>query len=325
MDNIQSAVKKIAVLTSGGDAPGMNAAIRAVVRTALHYNLEVFGIRDGYYGMCHDEIYPMTRDSVSNIITLGGTILGSARLPEFQTMEMTLFGINELKKYGINGLVTIGGDGTYHGALRMSNNGLSCVGVPGTIDNDVSSCDFTIGFDTAVRTAVEAIDKLRDTCNSHKRCSVIEVMGRHCGDIAYATALATGADYVITEQTGLHKDELIEKVKYCKEQNRRHVIIVVTEHMTDVNALAQELEEATGFDTRATILGHIQRGGSPTANDRNIASMLGSAAVEHLMAGEKGICMGMINNKIVATPIEKNFEMTKEIYPGVVDLINKLS
>jgi 6-phosphofructokinase 1 len=325
MEKNQSAVKKIAVLTSGGDAPGMNAAIRAVVRTALHYNLEVFGVKDGYYGMCHDEIYPMTRESVSNIITRGGTILGSARLPEFQTMEMTLFGIGQLKKHGIDALVTIGGDGTYHGALRMSNNGLNCVGLPGTIDNDVASCDYTIGFDTAVRTAVEAIDKLRDTDNSHKRCSVVEVMGRHCGDIAYATAIATGADYVITEETGLNEEDLINKVKLCKEQNRRHVIIVVTEHMTDVNALAKVIEDKTGFETRATILGHIQRGGSPTANDRNVASMLGAAAVEHLMAGDKGICMGIIGNKVVATPISKNFEMTKQMFPGAADLINKLS
>lgn len=318
-------IKSIGVLTSGGDAPGMNAAIRAVVRTALNFGIEVYGVYDGYRGLVEGNIVKMDRSSVTDIINRGGTILGSARLKEFSSPDVTQIGIDQLRKLGIDALVTIGGDGTYHGALRMSRMGLNCIGIPGTIDNDIASTEYTIGFNTAVNTALDAIDKLRDTCNSHQRCSIVEVMGRYCGDIAFAAALAGGADMVITSETGLDLPKVIEMCKKYKEENRRHIIIIITEHITDVHELAKKIEEHSGYDTRATVLGHIQRGGTPTSFDRNLASRLGAAAVEQLMQGEGGKCMGIFNNKIVATPIEEAFKMKKKMYEGYEELITRLS
>lgn len=318
-------IKSIGVLTSGGDAPGMNAAIRAVVRTALNFGIEVYGVYDGYRGLVEGNIVKMDRSSVTDIINRGGTILGSARLKEFSSPDVTQIGIDQLRKLGIDALVTIGGDGTYHGALRMSRMGLNCIGIPGTIDNDIASTEYTIGFNTAVNTALDAIDKLRDTCNSHQRCSIVEVMGRYCGDIAFAAALAGGADMVITSETGLDLPKVIEMCKKYKEENRRHIIIIITEHITDVHDLAKKIEEHSGYDTRATVLGHIQRGGTPTSFDRNLASRLGAAAVEQLMQGEGGKCMGIFNNKIVATPIEEAFKMKKKMYEGYEELITRLS
>lgn len=318
-------IKSIGVLTSGGDAPGMNAAIRAVVRTALNFGIEVYGVYDGYRGLVEGNIVKMDRSSVTDIINRGGTILGSARLKEFSSPEVTQIGIDQLRKLGIDALVTIGGDGTYHGALRMSRMGLNCIGIPGTIDNDIASTEYTIGFNTAVNTALDAIDKLRDTCNSHQRCSIVEVMGRYCGDIAFAAALAGGADMVITSETGLDLPKVIDMCKKYKEENRRHIIIIITEHITDVHDLAKKIEEYSGYDTRATVLGHIQRGGTPTSFDRNLASRLGAAAVEQLIQGEGGKCMGIFNNKIVATPIEEAFKMKKKMYEGYEELITRLS
>lgn len=318
-------IRSIGVLTSGGDAPGMNAAIRAVVRTALNFGIDVYGIYDGYRGLVEGNIVKMDRSSVTDIINRGGTILGSARLKEFASPEVTQIGIDNLRKLGIDALVTIGGDGTYHGALRMSRMGLNCIGLPGTIDNDIASTEYTIGFNTAVNTALDAIDKLRDTCNSHQRCSIVEVMGRYCGDIAFASALAGGADMVITSETGFDLPTVIDMCKKYKEENRRHIIIIITEHITDVHELAKKIEEHSGYSARATVLGHIQRGGCPTAYDRNLASRLGSAAVEELVAGRGGLCMGIFDNKVVATPIEDAFKMTKSMYAGYESLIKRLS
>ena len=318
-------IRSIGVLTSGGDAPGMNAAIRAVVRTALNFGIDVYGIYDGYRGLVEGNIVKMDRSSVTDIINRGGTILGSARLKEFASPEVTQIGIDNLRKLGIDALVTIGGDGTYHGALRMSRMGLNCIGLPGTIDNDIASTEYTIGFNTAVNTALDAIDKLRDTCNSHQRCSIVEVMGRYCGDIAFASALAGGADMVITSETGFDLPTVIDMCKKYKEENRRHIIIIITEHITDVHELAKKIEEHSGYSARATVLGHIQRGGCPTAYDRNLASRLGSAAVEELVAGKGGLCMGIFDNKVVATPIEDAFKMTKSMYAGYESLIKRLS
>ena len=318
-------IRSIGVLTSGGDAPGMNAAIRAVVRTALNFGIDVYGIYDGYRGLVEGNIVKMDRSSVTDIINRGGTILGSARLKEFASPEVTQIGIDNLRKLGIDALVTIGGDGTYHGALRMSRMGLNCIGLPGTIDNDIASTEYTIGFNTAVNTALDAIDKLRDTCNSHQRCSIVEVMGRYCGDIAFASALAGGADMVITSETGFDLPTVIDMCKKYKEENRRHIIIIITEHITDVHELAKKIEEHSGYSARATVLGHIQRGGCPTAYDRNLASRLGSAAVEELVAGRGGLCMGIFDNKVVATPIEDAFKMTKSMYAGYENLIKRLS
>lgn len=321
----ENAIQKIAVLTSGGDAPGMNAVIRAIVRSGIENGLEVYGIYDGYRGLVEGKIEKMNRNDVTNIINRGGTILGSARLPEFSKDEVAQIAVDQLSNRGIQAVITIGGDGTYRGALKLTKMGINCIGVPGTIDNDISSTEFTIGFDTAVNTAVDAIDKLRDTSNSHQRCSIVEVMGRYCGDIAYAAAVATGADLVITSETGFSLEEVINTVKRCQNHKSRHVLIVITEHITDVSELAKQVQEYTGFDTRATILGHIQRGGSPSPFDRVLATRLGNAAVEELIKGEGGRCMGVFKNEIVATPIEDALKMKKQMFKGYKELTKKVS
>ncbi len=307
-------IHKIAVLTSGGDAPGMNAAIRAIVRSGINNGLEVYGVYNGYLGLVQNDIRPLTRGSVTNIINRGGTILGTARLPEFADMEVTKKGADNLKKLGIDALVVIGGDGTYRGAKRLHDLGIHCVGIPGTIDNDIASSEITIGFDTAVNTAVECIDKLRDTSNSHQRCSIIEVMGRHCGDIAYAAGVAGGCDLIVTSETGYTVERVMEVVNRAKEQQRRHILIVFTEHITDVDALAKKIKDETGFDSRATILGHIQRGGIPTPFDRVLATRFGVVAVQELLAGNSGIVLGLQHNEIVPIEIEESFKMTKNIF-----------
>ena len=307
-------INKIAILSSGGDAPGMNAAIRAVVRSGLSHGLEVYAVYDGYAGLVEGNIQKMDRSSVTNIINRGGTILGTARLPEFKEDEVALKGVENLKKLGIDALVAIGGDGTYQGALKLHGYGINCVAIPGTIDNDIASTEFTIGFDTAVNTAVDAIDKLRDTCNSHHRCSVIEVMGRYCGDLAYAAGIASGADLIITSETGYDEDAIIEFIHGTKAEKHHRLLIVITEKVTDVAALAKRIRIETGWDSRATILGHIQRGGNPTPFDRVLATRLGDAAVDALMDGKSGVCMGVFNNEIIATPITEAFGMTKNVF-----------
>lgn len=320
-------IKRIAVLTSGGDAPGMNAAIRAVVRAARSYDLEVYGIHEGYRGLVEggDNYEPMTRKSVTNIISRGGTILGSARLPEFPEPAVRDKGIQTLKDFGIDALVVIGGDGTYTGAKRLYDHGVMVVGLPGTIDNDIAYTDYTIGFDTCVNTVVEAIDKLRDTCESHHRCAVVEVMGRYCGDIARAAGLATGAEFVVTNTQNNDLQTILDQTKKFKEQGKRHPIIIVTEHLFDVTELARQIEQYSGMETRATILGHVQRGGIPSSYDRILASRLGLAAVEALMEGQSGVCLGIQSNKIVATPFEKVIGQSKNLFTEYEDIIKLLS
>ena len=317
-------IKKIAVLTSGGDAPGMNAAIRAVVRSALDQGISVVGVKDGYKGLMNENFIVMTRESVSNIISHGGTILGSARYPIFRYDETRKEAVKILQKHGIDGMVVIGGDGSYNGAMGVSGFGVPCVGVPGTIDNDIASTDYTIGFHTAVQTAVDAIDKLRDTCRSHIRCSIVEVMGRYCGDIAYQAGLACGADLVVTDETGVNLDDLIETVNRCKEMSKRHCIIVISERLCDVHEIAKQVEEATGYETRATILGHIQRGGTPVPEDRVLATLLGSSAVEALIEGKSGVCMGMVSGKIVTTPIKEALEMEKHLLSSFGSIVKRV-
>lgn len=317
-------IKKIAVLTSGGDAPGMNAAIRAVVRSALDQGISVVGVKDGYKGLMNENFIVMTRESVSNIISHGGTILGSARYPIFRYDETRKEAVKILQKHGIDGMVVIGGDGSYNGAMGVSGFGVPCVGVPGTIDNDIASTDYTIGFHTAVQTAVDAIDKLRDTCRSHIRCSIVEVMGRYCGDIAYQAGLACGADLVVTDETGVNLDDLIETVNRCKEMSKRHCIIVISERLCDVHEIAKQVEEATGYETRATILGHIQRGGTPVPDDRVLATLLGSSAVEALIEGKSGVCMGMVSGKIVTTPIKEALEMEKHLLSSFGSIVKRV-
>ncbi len=292
-------IKKIGVLTSGGDSPGMNAAVRAVVRAGLTNGLEVFGVRDGYLGLHKDRIEKLDRRSVSDVINRGGTFLGSARFPQFKEESVRLEAIENLKKHEIDALVVIGGDGSYMGAKKLTEMGYPCIGLPGTIDNDIAGTNFTIGFDTALNVVMEAIDRLRDTSTSHKRISVVEVMGRHCGDLALSAAVAGGAEFVVVPERGFNKEELLAQIDEGIAKGKRHAIITICEHVTDVNALANLIELHTGLETRATILGHIQRGGSPTARDRVLASRMGAYAVDLLMQGEGGRCVGLLNNKLV--------------------------
>ena len=292
-------IKKIGVLTSGGDSPGMNAAIRAVVRAGLSAGLEVYGIRDGYLGLHQDRISKLERHSVSDVINRGGTFLGSARFPAFKEESVRREAIENLKKHGIDALVVVGGDGSYMGAKKLTEMGYPCVGLPGTIDNDIAGTEFTIGFDTALNVVMEAIDRLRDTSTSHKRISVVEVMGRHCGDLAMSAAVAGGAEFVVVPEKGFNKAELLAQIDDGISKGKRHAMVTICEHVTDVNALAKEIEAHTGLETRATILGHIQRGGSPTARDRIMASRMGAYAVELLLTGVGGRCIGLQENKLV--------------------------
>jgi len=278
-------MKKIGVLTSGGDAPGMNAAIRGVVRTALYYGYEAYGIYDGYKGLVENNIKQLHRNDVGQMLNHGGTILGSSRLKEFVERPVRQKAIDNLNALGIDALVVIGGDGTYRGAMALHEMGLNCIALPGTIDNDIASTEYTIGFFTALDTAVEAIDKLRDTSFSHQRCTVVEVMGRDCGDLSIFSGIACGAEIVITKETGYNREEVLEQIRGAKAKGKRHLIIVVAENMLNVFDLAKDISEHTEYETRATVLGHIQRGGTPSAFDRVLASKMGSYAVELLKQG----------------------------------------
>ncbi|MGF1763540.1 6-phosphofructokinase [Aliivibrio kagoshimensis] len=292
-------IKKIGVLTSGGDAPGMNAAIRGVVRTALSEGIEIYGIHDGYLGLVEDRIEPLDRSSVSDMINRGGTFLGSARFPEFKEIEVRQKGIENLKKHGIEALVVIGGDGSYMGAKKLTEMGYPCIGLPGTIDNDVAGTDYTIGYQTALNTVIDAIDRLRDTSSSHQRISIVEVMGRHCGDLTLMSAIAGGCEYIITPEKGLNKEKLLVSIQEGMDKGKKHAIIAITELMTDTSELAKFIEAETGRETRATVLGHIQRGGQPNAFDRILASRMGNYAVQLLINGEGGRCVGIQNENMV--------------------------
>ncbi|MBQ9274448.1 MAG: 6-phosphofructokinase [Succinivibrio sp.] len=292
-------LKKIGVLTSGGDAPGMNAAIRAVVRTGLDFGYELVGVRDGYFGLHNNDIIPLTRHSVSDMLNRGGTFLGTARFPEFKIPEVREECVEIMKQNKIDALVVVGGDGSYMGAKFISELGFPCIGLPGTIDNDIAGTDATIGFDTALNTAVTCIDKLRDTCSSHRRISVVEVMGHHCGDLAVCAAVACGVEVVLVPEVPWYKQEVYDEIKAGTDRGKRHAILVVCENQTDVYQMAKELESFTGLETRATVLGHIQRGGSPSAVDRVLASRMGAYAVELLKKGESGRCVGVQRGELV--------------------------
>lgn len=265
-------MKRIGVLTSGGDSPGMNAAIRAVVRKAIFHGLEVYGVYNGYAGLISGKIEKLELGSVGDIIHRGGTKLYTARCEEFKTLEGQKKGIEQLKKHGIEGLVVIGGDGSYMGAKKLTEHGFPCVGVPGTIDNDIPGTDFTIGFDTALNTVIDAIDKIRDTATSHERTYVIEVMGRHAGDIALWSGLAGGAESILIPEAGFEMDDIIGRLKRGHERGKKHSIIIVAEGVGSGVEIGKRIEELTQFETRVSVLGHIQRGGSPTAFDRVLAS-----------------------------------------------------
>ncbi len=317
-------MKRIGVLTSGGDSPGMNAAIRAVVRKAIYHGLEVYGIYHGYAGLIAGNIKKLEIGDVGDIIHRGGTMLYTARCPEFKTLEGQLKGIEQLKKHGIEGLVVIGGDGSYQGAKKLTEHGYPCVGVPGTIDNDIPGTDFTIGFDTALNTVIDAIDKIRDTATSHERTYVIEVMGRHAGDIALWAGLAGGAESILIPEADYDMDEIVARLKRGHERGKKHSIILVAEGVGSGVDFGKRIEEATGFETRVTVLGHVQRGGSPTAFDRVLASRLGARAVELLLEGKGGRCVGIQNNHLVDHDIiealaqkhtvdQKMYQLSKEL------------
>lgn len=306
---MSSKVSKIGVLTSGGDSPGMNAAIRAVVRTGLYHNLEVFGIMRGYQGMVDDDIVPMHSRSVANIIQRGGTILKTARCKDFFEPEGRKKAYNNLKKHGIDGLVIIGGDGSFRGAQKFSNEfDIPCIGLPGTIDKDIAGSDFTIGFDTAVNTAVEAIDKIRDTADAHDRLFIIEVMGRDAGYIALHSGIATGAEHILIPETKTDLEAVVDSLEE-KERRKKLVNMIVVAEGDDTgggNEVAAIIKKRMPhLDTRVCILGHIQRGGSPSCLDRVIASRLGYAAVDALMEGRHNTMIGIMNNKLHFTPLDK--------------------
>ncbi|PKR84288.1 6-phosphofructokinase [Heyndrickxia camelliae] len=292
-------MKRIGVLTSGGDAPGMNAAIRAVVRKGIYHDLEVMGIYNGYSGLINGKIEKLELGSVGDIIHRGGTMLHSARCEEFKTKEGQQKGIEQLKKHGIEGLVVIGGDGSYQGAKALTVQGFPCVGVPGTIDNDIPGTEFTIGFDTALNTVLDAIDKIRDTASSHERTFIIEVMGRDAGDIALWSGLAGGAETILIPEENYDMKDIVERLRKGNERGKKHSIIIVAEGVTSGNKFAEELKDAFNIETRVSVLGHIQRGGSPTASDRVLASRLGARAVELLMEGKGGRAVGIEKNDIV--------------------------
>lgn len=307
-------VKTIAVLTSGGDAPGMNAAIRAVVRTAIAKGLTVKGIERGYAGLLNEEIIDMDAKSVSDIIQRGGTILGTARCLEFKKPEVQKTGADICRKHGIDGLVVIGGDGSYRGAQALARNGINAIGLPGTIDLDIACTDYTIGFDTAVNTAMEAIDKVRDTSTSHERCSVIEVMGRNAGYIALWCGIADGAEDILLPEKYDHNEQaIIDNIIEKKKMGKKHYIIVNAEGVGDSIEMAKRIEAATGIETRATILGHIQRGGSPTCKDRYYASVMGAYAVDLLIAGKTNRTVGYKHGEFVDFDIEEALSMEKSI------------
>jgi len=292
-------MKRIGVLTSGGDSPGMNPAVRAVVRKAIHEGMEVYGIYQGYQGLIEGNIKKLEVGDVGDIIQRGGTMLYSARCPEFKTEEGRLKAIENLKKHGIEGLVVIGGDGSYMGAVKLTELGFPCIGIPGTIDNDIPGTDFTLGFDTALHTVMDAIDKIRDTATSHERTFIIEVMGRNAGDIALWSGLAGGAETILIPEAKDEFQEMVDRLRKGQERGKKHSIIVVAEGVANGNEVAKQLHEAAGIETRVTVLGHIQRGGSPTAQDRVLGSRFGGRAVELLLEGKGGRAIGIRKNEIV--------------------------
>lgn len=317
-------INKIAVLTSGGDAPGMNAAVRAIIRTGIACGKDMFVVYDGYKGLIEGNIQPVDRSFVTDIITRGGTIIHSARLPQFKEKEVRQVAVDNLQKLGIDALCVIGGDGSYMGALRLSEMGINCVGLPGTIDNDISSSEYTIGFDTALNTICNSVDKLRDTSSSHGRCSIIEVMGRYCGDLAMYAGIACGADIIISSDLPLSKEDTIKSVKEMMAQGRRSIIIVITEHTYDVHDFAKQIEAECGIETRGEVVGRIQRGGSPSAYDRVLAARMGVYAVELLCEGKSGICIGSKGNDLTYYNIEEALKMKRQLKNDMIDVVVKL-
>jgi 6-phosphofructokinase 1 len=299
-------MKNIAILTSGGDAPGMNCAIRAVTRVAMKSGLDVYGVYGGYKGLVSGDIVKLKKNDVSEILNKGGTILQSSRLPQFKKSKIVQQAIDQLKKRDIDGLVVIGGDGSYRGAMALNQMGMPCIAIPGTIDNDINGTDKTIGFHTALYNIVDAVNKLRDTSSSHHRCFIIEVMGRESGQLAVHAGIACGSEMVITKDNPYSEEKLIDQLLYEEEvKQKKHAIIVVSENLLDVYELAKVVDKETSFSGRALILGHIQRGGTPVPEDRILASKMGKRAVELLLAGEGGQCVCIKKDTIINMDIEE--------------------
>ncbi len=322
----ETVLRQIGVLTSGGDAPGMNAAIRAVVRTATGKGIKVRGIRRGFQGLMDEEIIDLTPRDVSDTIERGGTILQTARCEEMRTEEGQQEAAAVCKKYGLHALVVIGGDGSYAGAKALSHYGVNVIGIPGTIDLDIACTDYTIGFDTAANTAMEAIDKVRDTSTSHERCSIIEVMGRDAGYLALWCGIANGAERILLpEEHNFDLDAIIEDIQACRKRGKKNYIIINAEGIGDSVHMAERIEEATGMETRATIIGYMQRGGSPTVKDRVYASIMGAMAVDILIEGKRNRVIGYKDGKYVDYDIEEALSMKKEIPPYQLEVAQRLA
>lgn len=321
-----SGIKTIGVLTSGGDAPGMNAAIRAVVRTGIYHGFKVMGIYKGYNGLISGDMFEMDLRSVSDIIHRGGTILKTVRCQAFKTEEGILKGISMAQVFGIDAVVVIGGDGSFRGARDLSRHGMKVIGIPGTIDNDIGCSDYTIGYDTCLNTVQDALDKIRDTAYSHERCSVLEVMGRHAGYIALNVGIASGAEVIILPERpfDFNKD-IIKPIIEGRNRGKKHYIVIIAEGVGGAVSLAEKIEQITQIETRATILGHIQRGGSPTVRDRVMASMMGAKATELLANGIYNQIIALKGSEVVGIDIEEALETTKDIDNDMVELSRILS
>lgn len=318
-------MKTIGVLTSGGDAPGMNAAVRAVVRTAIANGMTVKGVMRGYNGLIEGDIIDLDARSVSDIINRGGTMLYTARSPRFREEAGIIEGAEACKAAGIEGLVVIGGDGSFRGARDLSLHGIPCVGIPGTIDNDIACTDYTLGFDTAMNTAMEMVDKIRDTSQSHDRCSVVEVMGRHAGHLALQCGIAVGATAIMVPEVELSVEEVITRIKEIQKTGKRHFIVVVAEGVGGVDEIAKQIEAGTGVVTRATTLGHVQRGGNPTVRDRVRATQLGHAAVKLLQEGKGNRVVAIKNNTVVDYDIYEALNMKKDLDMEMYEIANTTS
>lgn len=318
-------MRRIAVLTSGGDAPGMNAAIRAVVRRGIFKQMEVVGVKHGYQGLLDRAFIPLGLGSVGDIIQRGGTMLQTARCEAFREENCQRLAIDQMRENDIEGLVVIGGDGSFNGALKLSKLGFATIGIPGTIDNDIACTDMTLGFDTAVNTVIESIDKIRDTATSHDRTYVIEVMGRHAGDIALWSGMSGGAESILVPEMEVNMDDIVARLLAGQKRGKKSSIIIVAEGVSTGHEIGKIIQERTGFETRVTVLGHIQRGGSPSAYDRMLGSQMGAKAVDLLAEGISGVMVGIQNNQMVAVPIEKALGIEHQLSMPLYELARSLS
>ncbi len=319
-------MKRIGLLTSGGDAPGMNAAIRAVVRSGIYFGMEMFGIERGYAGLMEDTIVPMEMRSVSNIVQFGGTKLRTARCMEMLTVEGQKKAVKTLEKHGIDGLVVIGGDGSFRGARVLSEQyGVPTIGIPGTIDNDLEYTDYTLGFDTAVNTCLDIINKLRDTMTSHERVSVVEVMGRHCGDIALYSGIASGAEIIVVPEVAFDMSEIVSRINRSRANGKHSNIVIIAEGVMGAEQFAKQLQASTPYSVRPTCIGHVQRGGSPTMADRMLAAQFGNKAIRLLHDGVGNRVVGIRNNKIIDMDIIEAVSMKKTFNHELYETLQMIS